>query len=288
MGPTPTTAYCCVCDSAVEARELFSKTSAGETFAIVACPQCNLQFVSPAPSDQALERHYQQSFEHNYGNYVEAADIKHAHFRAKLDQIEQHCNHRGKLLDVGCANGYLLSVAQDRGWEVTGVELNPAVASHLPESLSTKVHFGTVADYPGPGDFDLVTLFDVLEHVPDPRATLERCALLARPHALVAIQIPSVDSLGARAFGSRWMHYAPPSHLTYFSATTITRLLERLGFEVLSTSWTRKLFTVEYLWRQVSTQYLGSLGASLKIPAPLNFRFPVSMSERLVIARNQG
>lgn len=283
-----TRAYCCVCDERVEVRELFSKMGGAPVprlYGVVSCAACGLQFATPAPSVADLAEHYRASFARAYGNYVRAEAVKLEHFARKLDEISEHARPPGSLLDVGCANGYLLQVASDRGWQVRGVEINPAVAELLPEPLRAFVHFGTLDDYPGDRRFDLITMFDVLEHVPNPRATLVRCIELLAPGGAIAIQLPCVDSAQARLLGRRWYHYGPPSHLTFFSLPTISSLLADLDLEVVRSGWTRKTFSLEYLWRQLSSVYASGFAKELRFGRIGQLPFPVPMSERLIVAR---
>ena len=253
-------------------------------YAFVDCAECGFRFVHPAPDREELDAWYRTHFSASYGGYMRAGDIKREHFRARLDEIEPYVAAPGRLLDVGCAAGYLLEVAQD-GWDVQGVELNPLCESSLPPSLRGRVAYTALDQAKLDGQFDLITLFDVLEHSPDPRAELAAAVRWLAPDGWLAVQVPCIDSAGARFFGRRWYHYAPPAHLAYFSRATLGRLADSLGLEVAAAFFVSKRFSTAYLWSQVSSTWLGSRGARVPLGPLGSLRFPVPLSERLFLLR---
>jgi SAM-dependent methyltransferase len=158
--------------------------------------------------------------------------------RAELARLERHAPGRGRLLDYGCWVGFLVSEAARRGWQVTGVEPSRWAADR---ARSRGVE---VIDEPE-GPFAAITLGDVIEHLPDPGATLDSLAALLEPGGVVWIATPDAGSRLARALGPRWWSVIP-THLHLFTRHSLTRLLDRHGFEVLEMGTSPKTFSVAY------------------------------------------
>jgi SAM-dependent methyltransferase len=159
-----------------------------------------------------------------------------------MERIERHA--RGCLLDYGCWVGFLASEAAERGWAATGVEPSRWAAER---ARSRGVE---VVDSPE-GPFDAIAMGDVIEHLPDPGAALDQLAALLAPGGVVWIATPDAGSRVARLLGPRWWSVIP-THLHLFNRRSLSRLLERHGFEVLAMRTSPKTFTVAY--------YLSRLG----------------------------
>jgi len=235
------------------------------------------------PSRELLEAHYQQNLQAQYQNYVRARELKKQYFRRHFEFVRSYCRPPGRILDVGCAAGFALEVAEELGFEAFGVEMNPRFKEYTATHLYGRITYGTLEDLPDSEPFDLVTMFDVLEHSPNPRKELETVRNLLSEHGYVAIQIPCIDSAGARLMGRRWYHYSPPSHLSYFTLDTLTQLAQSVGFRVVSHRWTRKLMTIDYLAAQLSDKYLPARLRIKKVPGVGSIHFSVPMSERVIL-----
>jgi SAM-dependent methyltransferase len=138
------------------------------------------------------------------------------------------------VLDVGCAAGYFLRVMREQGWDVRGVEPSAPMRQRAQHELGSALLHASLDD-PGlaPDSFDLVTLWDVLEHVPDPLATLRRARELLRPGGRLVLETQNVASPAARLLGRRWQHYKHAEHLYHFDPRTLRRALGQAGFELL-------------------------------------------------------
>jgi SAM-dependent methyltransferase len=160
---------------------------------------------------------------------------------------------RGRYLDVGCGSGGALGVAQALGWQVAGVEVD-AAAARLARRFSPRVHVGDLLAAPfAPGEFDCVTAFHVLEHVPDPVAAVRRMLEWLAPGGLLVIEVPNAGGLGARLFGQAWSGLELPRHLSHFTPETLARVIARAGGRVV---WS---------WHQAKPRYyLWSLGYWLR------------------------
>lgn len=230
--------------------ELFlykEKASAWKSkFHIMQCDNCKLIYVSPLPLDQDIERYYDT--EEYYADYASERwkrwNVEH-HFVRKLELIEGYCN-KGRLLDIGCADGLFLSLAASRGWDVTGVEISRELASQAKDSYGITVHRGTLftADFPSES-FDAVTLIHSLEHSPEPRSIVTEVGRIMKPGGCIYIAVPNLDektrmAISSLPLPSRARHrilkvaggICPPDHLCTFSRSTLSRLLEESGFQV--------------------------------------------------------
>lgn len=138
----------------------------------------------------------------------------------------------GRLLDVGCGKGRFLAAASAAGWAVLGIEFAPVSAEAARAAYGVEV---IVADFPEialQGGFDAVTMWHVLEHMPDPAAAVARAADLLRPGGRIVISVPNIDSLQAHLGGERWFHLDLPRHLFHFSPRSLSALVERAGLRV--------------------------------------------------------
>jgi SAM-dependent methyltransferase len=139
----------------------------------------------------------------------------------------------GYLLDVGCGTGMFLSLMQSAGWQVMGIEPNSEAARYARAIRGLAVRQGELP-MPGlsAGEYDVITLRHVLEHVPDPVAVLTETQRLLKPNGVLIISLPVADSLEAKWFGAYWAGYDVPRHLVTFTRSSVISLGERLGFRV--------------------------------------------------------
>ena len=135
----------------------------------------------------------------------------------------------------GCATGQFLQAMQEYGWQVMGVELSAFAAIYAREVVGLDVKIGTLEEVAliG-GSFDVVTLWDVFEHVLDPKATLTEIGRLLKPRGLVVIHTPNPTCLEARLFGANWIGWERPRHLHLYSPDVLRRYLQATGFEMIT------------------------------------------------------
>jgi 2-polyprenyl-3-methyl-5-hydroxy-6-metoxy-1,4-benzoquinol methylase len=225
---------CPICDAASDST-FFSK----DGYELVRCRTCQLVRVVNPPSRDELEHFY--SFESGYGIEMPRGVGSQAWLRGlaayHLSLIA--AQRSGRLLDVGCGAGYFVAEARKGGWDAEGIDLNAGAVTVARERDGLRVQQGRIEDLDLPPEsFDAVTLWDSLEHMEDPRATLVTARRLLRAGGMLAVSTPNIDGLYprlsypvGRATGY-WTHPEPPAHLFQFSTSTLTRLLGRTGFEV--------------------------------------------------------
>jgi SAM-dependent methyltransferase len=212
-------------------------------FAVVTCARCDLTYVTPRLRDAALlAAVYDQSYwrshapkDRGYGDYRADAPLYLATYRRRMRVVRRHFARPGRVLDVGCAAGYFLEVMRSEGWRITGLEPSDAIRPEAEKRLGREsVRAGLLGQVPfAPGSFELVTLWDVLEHVPDVVAALREVRRLLAPGGKLLIETQDVESLAARLLGRRWQHYKHAEHIYHFHARTLADALGRAGFRVL-------------------------------------------------------
>ncbi|MGH3493549.1 MAG: class I SAM-dependent methyltransferase [Sciscionella sp.] len=207
-------------------------------WSIMRCVGCGLGFVATPPSDADLVALYDASYyeddtQPGYAGYAEAEARKRHHDRTLLDAIEA-LRPAGDLLEIGCAYGYFLDEARTRGWRVRGVEPSEHAVKYAKSQLHLDVSRAAFTDLaPEPEALDAVVLWDVIEHLPNPRQTVERAYRWLRPGGVIALSTGDFASLTARLHGSDWSLMTPPWHQFYFSRASVSRLLESAGFELV-------------------------------------------------------
>ena len=215
---------------------------------------CGMVFLSPQPTAEELQEIYRSDYYLSLGISGDDEEspraMKQHTFRRQFEAVARRVKP-GKVLDVGCASGFFLEVADAAGWEAYGVELSSFAAELAKRRFGPRVHNGTLeqAGYPE-AFFDAVTLFDLLEHVPDPKSFLGEVLRVLRPDGKLLLVMPNVASLSARIMGRHWSHYNA-EHLHYFSPATIARLLSGCGFAVESVGKAPKSLNLNYIFKQL-------------------------------------
>ena len=231
-----------------DANDLFACTSTayGHCGPIVRCLQCGLVRQNPQPTEADLIDAYGEVEDERY---EEEATGRVETFSRALRDLMRH-EPGGRLLDVGCHIGVFLDVARSVGWQVSGVEPSRWSAERA-RSRGLAVIEGTLetagfAD----GSFDVVTMWDVVEHVADPLTELKRAHRVLRQGGLLALSTMNVEALFPRLAGRRWPWYMQ-MHLYYFTPKTLGAMLEQAGFEVLETVPHKRVVRLAYLVSRV-------------------------------------
>lgn len=215
-------------------------------FPAARCRTCGMRFLSVQPAGEGLASLYDASyFQRDFRCGRSAADsFDEAAFRdenrALLADFAS-LRRSGRLLEVGCASGWLLRHAADRGWEAQGVELSAEAVAHA-RGLGLEVFHGALEDARLPASFfDLVYMGDVLEHVPDCRATLEEVVRVLKPAGFLYLRGPVTTNSLARRLALAACAWAgreivleePPYHLWEFTPGPLRRLFEAVGLRVV-------------------------------------------------------
>lgn len=234
----PRAALACNCCGHRDRESLIRK----DGFDIVRCRACGLVFVANPPNEAELARLY--SFEDGYHKQLDddAATQAHHEREARLNfgRLQRHAKTT-RLLDIGCSTGLFLKRAVDAGWPAEGLEYSrdSSEVARIRHGLNVKTGALERGMYP-PGSFPVITLWDVIEHLPDPRGTLALVAEILAPGGTLILKTPNCDGLYPKlslALAGRlgfWGHAEPPGHLFQFSVGTLSRLVEDCGLVVQS------------------------------------------------------
>lgn len=223
---------CPVCHSK-KIRPLWSNTQ-GYNFSI--CNHCGFYFVNPQPSASDLERYYsEQYFLVGIAESGTTRTEVHESERAFVDAVEKtilkHNPDARTICEVGCSFGHELSVLQARGFDVVGYEVAPSTATFAREHFGLDVHISEFVAQPDA--YDVVFMSHVLEHLSDPNSLIEAVYQSLRPNGLLLVVGPNSGSLNSRLFGKHCSWVSPPNHLSYFTPSAQTHLLQRNEFLVV-------------------------------------------------------
>ncbi len=210
-----------------------------EPFQLQQCSSCSFVFTNPRPGEDALPRyydspdylsHHSQGF--NLVNFVYQS-LRRINIHNKYSLIRRYVP-QGTLLDVGCGTGELLSYFQQRKWRVKGIEPNTQA-----REFAIKHHDLDILDESGletipPNSFDVISLWHVLEHVPDPQQRIKALSGLLKPFGYLVIALPNLNSWDAQYYGQHWAAYDVPRHLHHFTKKTISYLVEKCQFRLIA------------------------------------------------------
>lgn len=207
----------------------------GETFALQYDANLDLFQTVPQPALSELPRYYESD------DYISHTDgrrtlfekmyqtVKSYALKQKLNLIQVYHPGKGKLLDIGAGTGDFLATAEAGGWTVSGVE-----PSEKARHIATAKGLGLVANTLDLEDhqFDVITLWHVLEHVPDPWTQLAELKRLLKPNGTLIVAVPNFNSFDAKFYGAHWAAYDVPRHLWHFSQTAIKKLFNSQKMEL--------------------------------------------------------
>jgi len=233
------------------------------------CAACGLRSLTPIPDDEMLETLYGSGYfsgaEHGgYADYAGDASMHLRNARKRLRLLERADSmHGGVLVDVGCAFGYVLEAAQERGWSTIGVDVSEMARTATAARLGVPV-YPSLSAIPDDGTlWSVVTYFQVLEHMPDPALALRNARERLAPGGVALIETWDAGSLVARAMRSHWQQVTPPSVVHLFDRPTLRRLLNRVGFDLAWIGATSKQVSVGQVAGLISGKYpqvMGTVG----------------------------
>ncbi len=229
---------------------------------LVECSFCQLLYIQPCPPSekviaQYLENDYFQrgGNPNGYSNYLEDRELHVAFFRKQLAWLESQIPP-GKLLDVGCAAGFLVEEANRRGWEASGVDLSPFAIHHARHVLKLEVFHGKLREMRvASNSFRVVIMNDVIEHFEDPLAEAQEVARILEPGGIWLLHTPNAKSPWRWGMGKKWMHLKPSEHLTYFTPDTIRKLFESSNLQPIMARSAAKATHLKYIVGVIGKKY---------------------------------
>jgi 2-polyprenyl-3-methyl-5-hydroxy-6-metoxy-1,4-benzoquinol methylase len=191
---------------------------------LVKCGSCGFVFCKPIPTQQELNAVYE-----GYGRNDYLSELTIQAYERVLDSLEPY-RKTNRLIDVGCGIGYFLEVAKRRGWEVYGTEFTEE-AVNICEGKGVSMKLGPLnpADYQRES-FDVITFFEVIEHINNPKVELGHFNSLLRKGGLVYCTTPNFNAVERFLLGADWNILGYPEHLSYYTPSTLKRVFKESGF----------------------------------------------------------
>lgn len=254
------------------------------TYRIVQCPRCLLARTCGARLDPAA--FYDDAYfmdpgaPKGYSDYLALAVAMERTHEARLRRLRRLAPAAETVLDCGCGPGFFLRAAARAGLRTCGIEVSAFAARYGREQLGQPVITGPIdAEHVAAagGPFDLITMWDTIEHLHEPASALRLLAGRLRPGGVLALSTGDVGSLAARASGARWHLFSLPEHLWFFSVPSLRRLLARAGLREIGVRrevcWYTAQYLAERLWfslgRSVASAPRASVLRRLALPVTL-------------------
>lgn len=248
----------------------------GSKFYLRKCRRCGLVYLNPRPTVEEMPQYYPD----DYIAYPVAIEDEPSVFRRfdrkyglfkRCHAVTSFFEHSGTMLDIGCATGVFINGMRDRGWQVYGVDTSLRATRYARERFGLDVFTGELQDAGFESDFfDLVTMWDVLEHVHNPKQTLIEINRVLKPGGVLALSLPNIDSVEAKLFGPSWIGWDVPRHLYMFPLHVLRRMLFLTGFHMEKVSF----FTGRY--------YVFALSAALWLKDVLDSKQAVSFAMKIL------
>jgi 2-polyprenyl-3-methyl-5-hydroxy-6-metoxy-1,4-benzoquinol methylase len=201
-------------------------------FNVVRCRACSMTFINPRICNEHIFDVYRHEYFHRYqdgyNGYESIADLRIQTFERWYKDIIPYCTKKGVALDIGCAAGYFLDILQDNRWETEGIELDRRMYKLLIQK-GYAISNDPLEYFTSSHQYDLITMFDVIEHLPELQKDFAKISSLLSPEGILALSTPNIDSFQHRLLRSRWFQFKPVEHLYYFSFATLKRLAQDNG-----------------------------------------------------------
>ncbi len=260
-------------------------------YTILMCKKCGLGITAPFPTEKELTESNQKVYqvEQRIKTYLSRRSYFEKRYRDNIAQIKRF-KHQGKLLDVGCNIGLFLNVAREEGFSVIGVELNKGCAQYGINNFKLDIRSDYLENVAfADQSIDVVTLFDVLEHVPDIHGFLTEIRRVLKKDGLIVVQSPNIQSLMAALTKSNWSWLTPPDHLYHFTPATLKLLLKEHGCDIrlLNTWEPAQDFSDNLIVAYIPSLFIRSL--LLKINQATHIlTFPILLIQRLWWHKQRG
>jgi 2-polyprenyl-3-methyl-5-hydroxy-6-metoxy-1,4-benzoquinol methylase len=231
---------CDVCgsDKLTFDKKCFDYTVSHETFTLLNCSACGVLITSPRPDNQQLSKYYLSENYISHSNkgrslidkvYLLARRIT---IKRKVKLISQFGISQGKVLDYGCGTGEFLKACKQKSWRVTGIEPS-ALAREKAKTLTKEKIVSSFEEINNP-PFDIITMWHVLEHVPDLNTALKNIHSSLNNNGTLIIAVPNHESYDAKHYGEYWAGYDTPRHLWHFNQQSMRKLLANNSLDLIN------------------------------------------------------
>ena len=222
-----------------------------ELYTLLRCPACSLVWLTDPPRPEQMGEHYTDAY---HRLIAAAGENSLRRWQSRIEAVRQR-KQSGTMLDLGCSSGGFLGFFQGDAWKLYGIEMSADSARRAEARTGAQVFVGDIPDAPFPPEsFDVITCFDVLEHLYKPRRVLEKVREWLKPGGFFYVQVPNIDSAEARVFGTYWQGLELPRHLFHYSPTSLKFLAQSVGLRELSLETHRNPAVgtnLRYVWDDV-------------------------------------
>lgn len=243
-----------------------------DEYHLLRCSSCSCVWLAGPPKPGEMSFHYSEDY---HKAIVRGGEISaSSRWRGHRELISRH-KQGGAILDIGCSSGGFLSTMAGGRWKLYGIEMEASTAEKAKQRTGAEVFVGDALDAPFPAEsFDVITCFDVLEHVYEPRQFLAKVLEWLKPGGILYVKLPNIDSWEAKLLGTYWYGLEMPRHLYHFSPQSLRRLTASLGFKELSITATESGSHLPNSVRYIYEELRRKLGSS-----------PVSLAKALASSR---
>lgn len=214
-------------------------TVSKEKFQIVSCKNCGFKFTNPRPASADIARYYHSDSYISHSNTKKGIlaqvyqKVRKISLQSKLKHIQKESQlQKGKILDYGCGTGDFLKICQDNDWEINGIEPEKIAREQAESLLNTKIDENIFENQFENKEFDVITLWHVLEHIHLLDETLTMLQKLLSPNGVILIAVPNCASADAQKWKEYWAAYDLPRHLYHFTPQTLPLLLEKYHIKI--------------------------------------------------------
>jgi len=198
----------------------------------VKCQKCRLVYVNPIKKEDKLKEDYSQM------KSIDATIVGESRLRAAKSQLRliNKYSNGTSLLDVGCGEGFFLSTATNAGYRTKGIEISQDAAAYAKREFGLDIEARAFEELQLPENyFDIVTLWQVLEHLPRPLEILNEAHRILKPGGLIAASTPDIEGIPSKILRKKWWNIRR-IHVNQFSAKTLTDIIQNAGFRNISSA----------------------------------------------------
>lgn len=206
----------------------------------VRCDECGLIYGNPLPAEESLNRYYslisKEKFGGIYGNIDDRFEFLVSMANKRLEKTEKYTGGPGSILDIGTGIGVFTGIALDRGWNAEGLEFTPEDCEYAREKFGLKLKQENFYDFNEDRKYDVVTLFEVIEHLHNPLKDLKQINNLIKEGGLLVVATPIQDTLYGKKTKENNVFWNVVTHLSYFTRDVMVKYLQDSGFEIIEIS----------------------------------------------------
>lgn len=219
---------------------------------LMKCSECGLIRAKMDPTPEELQKAYQHDyfFGGEYANYLHDREALEMNFKNRLKDLSQYLLPSTVLIEIGCSYGFFLNLCKQKVRKCIGYDITEEGIRHAVKEFGLEAHCDNFLNYGGEM-VDFVCMWDVLEHLPNPGEVVAKVASVVKKGGHFAFTTGDIGSFVGRVRGDKWRLVHPPTHLFYFDRGSITKLLEKNGFKIVSYRHTAVYRNVDSIFKQL-------------------------------------